>query len=531
VADATDAAETAAAVTDAKTRHARLIRGLRMPRAYPHPVDRVELIETHISSVLLAGDFAYKLKKPVDLGFLDFSTLERRRFFCSEEVRLNRRLASRYYLGVVPVTGALDAPTLGGDGSALEYAVQMRRFPPGALLTECALDSAIVDTLAERIASFHARLPSVPADQSFGQPGVVIAPMRENFAQIRAAVHAPDVLLAADRLSRWTELQFRRLRPRLEQRRREGFVRECHGDLHRRNIALVDGEPVIFDCIEFNPALRWIDTVSELAFLVMDLREAEETALARRLLNHYLELSGDYGGLALLRFYQVYRAMVRAKVIGIRLSQGQLEPDERADACAELHKYLRLARRILVRQRPRLIITCGLSGSGKTWLGGLLRERLPLIHIRSDIERKRLHGVPPDARTEQGPQTGIYSAEASRRTYARLAVLAGEIIDAGYSVMVDATFLKSEQRIPFLELAAKQGCRLTILALDAPAAVLRQRIASRLAVGRDASEANLGILELQLRNREALTARERPFAIHLDTAGPLALEALVRRLR
>jgi aminoglycoside phosphotransferase family enzyme/predicted kinase len=515
---------------NAAERHERLIRGLLSPAAYPHAVDRVELIETHISSVLLAGDYAYKLKKAVDLGFLDFSSLERRHFFCLEEVRLNRRLAPRYYLGVVPVTGPLSAPSVGGKGLALEYAVQMRRFPPGALLTDCALDDAIVDVLAERIAAFHAGLAPVAAEQPFGHPEAVIAPMRENFAQIRAAVRAPDVLQAVDRLARWTELRFLRLRTRLEQRRRDGFVRECHGDLHRRNIALVDGEPVIFDCIEFNPALRWIDTMSELAFLVMDLREAEETARARRLLNHYLEISGDYGGLVLLRFYQVYRAMVRAKVIGIRLSQRHLQPHERADACAELHKYLGLARRILVRQRPQLLITCGLSGSGKTWLGALLREQLPLIHIRSDIERKRLHGLPLNARTEQGPEAGIYAAAASRRTYARLAALAREIIGAGYGVVVDATFLRSDQRLPFLDLAEELDCQLRILAVDAPAAVLRQRIANRLSAGRDASEADLSILELQLRNREALTPRERPFAIHLDTAEPLDPEALLRWL-
>jgi len=509
---------------------ATLIRGLRNANAYPHPVGAVELIETHISVVLLAGEFAYKLKKPVDLGFLDFSTLARRQFFCQEELRLNRRLAPAIYLGVVPITGSVDQPRIDGDGEVLEYAVKMRRFPQQALLTESPPDAAIIDAIVRRIALFHAGLPPAPPDTPFGAAEAVVEPMRENFAQVRAAVVHTSVLAAVNRLERWTELWFLRLRDRLEQRRRGGFIRECHGDLHRGNIAVLDGEPMIFDCIEFSPRLRWIDTMSEFAFFVMDLREAGESALARRALNRYLELSGDYEGLGLLRFYQVYRAMVRAKVIGIRLAQGQLQRGERTAACVELRGYLRLCRTIAVCRRGQLIIACGLSGSGKTWLGNALREHLPLIHIRSDVERKRLFGLSPDDRTASAPGAGIYDAEAGRRTYARLLELARDILGNRYSVLVDATFLKVEQRKPFQRLAAELGCRFTILALDAPETVLRRRVSERMASSTDASEAGLAVLDLQLASREGLQEQERSSAICLNTAEPLCLDALLQAL-
>ncbi|MGB5736226.1 MAG: AAA family ATPase [Thiohalocapsa sp.] len=509
---------------------ARLIRALANAEAYPHPVDRVERIETHISVVLLAGEFAYKIKKPVDLGFLDFSTLARRHWLCQEEVRLNRRLAPNLYLGVVSISGSLDEPRVGGAGPALEYAVKMRRFPPQALLTQRAPDAGIIDAIAGRIAVFHAGLTPAPPNAPFGVPEVVVAPMRENFAQLRSGCGDPSIRAAVGRLERWTELWFLRLRDRLEERRQGGSIRECHGDLHRGNIAIIDAEPVIFDCIEFSPQLRWIDTMSEVAFLVMDLQEAGEIALARRALNRYLELTGDYRGLALLRFYQVYRAMVRAKVIGIRLAQGVLQGSQRSEARAELRGYLRLCRTIAVRRRPRLIIACGLSGSGKTRLGNALRERLALIHIRSDVERKRLFGLTPDARTASPPGEGIYDADAGQRTYARLLELAREMLLWRYSVLVDATFLKARQRKEFRRLASEVGCGFAILALDAPEAVLRRRVTARSASTTDASEAGQTVLDLQLAAREPIDADERRSAILLNTAEPLQLDALLRQL-
>jgi hypothetical protein len=507
-------------------RQAELVAGLRARLAAS---GNVEVLETHISRVLLAGADAYKLKKPVNLGFLDFSTRAQRRHFAEEEVRLNRRLAPKLYLGVVPITGTPDAPELGGEGRVQDYAVHMRRFSQNALLTRHALTPEVTDALAARIAAFHAAAPAAPADSDYGTPAQVLAPMRENFAVIRDSL-APAGDLAAQlaKLEDWTREQYQRLATVLAVRRQGGHIRECHGDLHRANIAVVEGEPLIFDCIEFNPALRWIDTASEVAFLLMDLAYAGEAEQGRRLLNAYLMHTGDYGALALLRFYLVYRAMVRAKVTAIGAAQHHHTDATQDEA---LRSYVREAQALSRRPPPpRLVMLCGLSGSGKTWLATRLSERLPLVHIRSDVERKRLFGLPPLARTETGLGAGIYAPDATERTYARLLALAQQCLDAGYGVLVDATFLSARRRRPFRELADAVGCPFDILASDAPAALLRRRVLERHAAGTDASEADLNVLDRQLANREPLTDAERDRAIFVDSGGGEALEGLVRHL-
>jgi len=487
-----------------------------------------EVIETHISRVLLAGEVAYKLKRPVRLGFLDFSTLARRRHFAEEELRLNRRLAAPLYLGVLPITGSLAEPRLGGDDPVLDYAVHMRRFPQQALLTRRTLTPDITDALAERIAAFHEGLPAAAPDAPWGAPEQVLAPMLENFRVIREAVPRDAELHARlDRLEGWTRRTFADLMPVLTTRRQAGCIRECHGDLHRGNIAVLDGRPVIFDCIEFNPAFRWIDTMSELAFLLMDLEHGGEVAQARRLLNGYLMRTGDYAGLAVLRFYMVYRALVRAKVTTIGAAQ-----HHHGDASLEaaLRGYVRRALALSRAPAPRLVILCGLSGSGKTSLAAALSERLPLLHIRSDVERKRLFGLPPLARTRAAPGAGIYAPDVGERTYRHLLALARGIIEAGYGVLVDATFLAAGQRCAFRELARELGCPFDILVLEAPRAVLCERVARRLAAGEDASEADLGVLRHQLASRAPLSAVERERAVFIDTRGAPALDALARIL-
>jgi aminoglycoside phosphotransferase family enzyme len=509
----------------------RLVAALRRPQAYPHPADSVEHIETHISHVFLAGDYAYKVKKPLALGFLDFSTLARRRHFCEEEIRLNGRLAPQIYLGVVAITGSEGGLRVGGEGEALEYAVKMRRFPQEGLLTRLPVTAELADRIAERVAEFHAAIPSAPAESELGTPEAVLAPMRENFAQIRARLTEPSLVARLAALEAWTLDRWEALGPVLRARRAAGHIRECHGDMHRGNIALVDGELIIFDGIEFNPGLRWIDALSELAFLVMDLEEAGEPRPARRLLNRYLELTGDYAGLQVLDLYKVYRAMVRAKVTAIRLGQADLEAEEAAQDRAELGRYLALAERYVQGHRPRLLLTHGVSGTGKSWLALALRERLPLVHIRSDVERKRLFGLDAEARTgSAGIGAGIYGAEAGERTYARLLALAELILTAGYSPLVDAAFLREAERRPFLALAERLQVPCTILDLGAPEPVLRARVLARAAQGQDPSEAGIEVLEHQLRSQEPLTAEECRRALTFDTTAADLFEDLRARL-
>jgi predicted kinase len=335
--------------------------------------------------------------------------------------------------------------------------------------------------------------------------------------------------VALRELHDWCTRANARLRPAFERRKAAGIVRECHGDLHLGNITLHEGEPLAFDCLEFNDRLRWIDLMSEVAFLVMDLDGHGRGDLGLHFLNEYLHHGGDYEGLALLPYYQTYRALVRAKVECIRRRQaGTTEPAGREG----LRAYIRLARDY-IRPRPRaLIITHGLSGSGKTTHTGALLAPCGMIRIRSDVERKRLFGYAPEARTQSATDAGLYDRAAGEQTYRRLEELAAAIVTAGYTALIDATFLTAAQRAPFRALAARLGVPFLILEFQAPEARLRERVAARERAGGDASEATTAVLERQLQHREALTADERAAAITIDTDPPIdgaALAAAIRR--
>lgn len=506
-----------------------LIGALRDPRRYPHPADRVELIETHISWVLLAGDFAYKLKKPVDLGFLDFSALDARKRFCEEELRLNRRTAPALYLEVVPIGGTPADPRLGAQ-PAIEYAVKMRRFEQDGLLDRAAkrgaLTAAHVDSVADAVADFHARIERAPAGSEWGTPERVIEFAEQNFAQVEPLAEAPADLEHLEQLRTWTDREFTARRELIVERRRAGFVRECHGDLHLGNIALVGGRPVAFDCIEFNASLRWIDVMSEVAFLVMDLADHGLDALAWRCLNRYLESTGDYEGLGVLRFYLVYRAMVRAKVACIRASQCGLDAAGRTQLADEYRGYFALARRLAESARPGIVLMHGLSGSGKTTVAQSLLESLGAIRVRSDVERKRIHGLAALERTHAALDAGIYGREATRRTYGRLAAVARAAADGGFPVIVDAAFLRRRDRDAFRQLARELDVPFVIATCQASEAALRARVAARERAGADASEASTAVLERQLATQEPLGEDERDAAVAFDTeAGTVAADA------
>ncbi len=498
-----------------------MIEELRDPGRYPHPADHVEVLETHISWVLLAGEYAYKVKKPVNLGFLDFSTLEARHYYCEEELRLNRRTAPRLYLEVVPITGSESAPQLGGTGDAIEYAVKMRRFPQEALLSRMALDGALgeahIDALAHGIAAFHARIARADPARSHGSPADVLAPAVQNIDQIEALIGSGAEVPELERLRGWTRDEHARLRAIFEARKREGYVRECHGDLHLGNIALIDDEPTPFDGIEFNEALRWIDVMNEVAFLVMDLLDRRLPRLAYRFLNAYLEATGDYAGLAVLRFYLVYRALVRAKVACIRVHQQGLPGDEQRRAGRDYLEYLRLAHSLALESKRALIVMHGLSGSGKTTIAQYLLETYGAVRVRSDIERKRLLGLEARARTGSAPGAGTYAADLTARTYERLATLSRAVLAAGYPAIVDATFLARAQREAFAALARDMGLPFAIAACEAPEAVLRDRVASREREARDASEAGVSVLEYQLATCEPLSDAERRDCFTFDS--------------
>jgi uncharacterized protein len=511
----------------------RLIEALKRPDTYPHPADAVECIETHISWVLLAGDYAYKLKKPLDLGFLDFSTLDRRRFFCEEELRINRRLAPDLYQAVVAFSGSPDAPTFDGPGEPFEYAVRMARFDReremDKLLERGELPLAWMDELAQRVADFHDRIPRAVPDSEPGTPEAVLAPMVQNFEQLRPRLSEPARLEQLERIAGWTEQSCERLRDTLAERYTRGFVRECHGDMHLGNMAHVHGHVLIFDGIEFSEALRWIDVMSEVAFVTMDLLGRDAPDHAHRFLNAWLEHTGDYEGLRLLRFYQVYRAMVRAKVSGIRMGQDGMADDARRTARVRCFNYLDLAESLIRPPSPALLINHGLSGSGKTTRSGPMVERFGLIRIRSDVERKRLAGMASRERDRSGVGVGIYSGDMSVRTYERLRTLARAVLGAGHSVIVDATFLERAWRDRFAALAKELDVPFCVLHYQAPEAVLRERIRQRRSEDRDASDAGIAVLEHQLSHGEA-PGKDEPVVVIDTEQADLPLEAISRCL-
>jgi aminoglycoside phosphotransferase family enzyme/predicted kinase len=497
----------------------QLVAALRDPRSHPAGTRHVRLIETHISWILLAGRFAYKIKKAVNLGFLDFTGLAARRFYCEEEIRLNRRLAPQLYLEAIPIGGSPENPMLGQD-PAIEYAVKMRRFAPDNLFDKLLAKGRItpqhIDELAALLSSFHHGLHPALASSPYGTPETILADALQNFEQMRDLLtDAADLrqLAAVETLSRAEYIAHEK---DFANRRAHGYIRECHGDLHLGNIALIGGHPVPFDGIEFNADFRWQDIISEIAFPVMDLLQHRQPGLAFRLLNGWLEAGGDYEGIALLRFYLAYRAMVRAKIGAIRAAQPGLPPSVRLNTLAACRDYMRLAEYCLTRRHPALILTHGLPGSGKTTFAQEALETLPAIRIRSDVERKRLHGLSPLDDSRAVPD--IYSQEATRRTYARLQALARIALNAGFVVIVDAAFLRREERLTFRKLAREMQVPFAIASLQAPDSALRARIARRQTGKQDASEADMKVLHLLQTVQEPLDAEEKEHTVEFNNS-------------
>lgn len=479
------------------------------------------VVETHVSWVLLDGTFAWKIKKPVKLPFLDFSDLATRARLCFEELRLNRRLAPALYVDVVPIHGTPAEPRLHGDGPAIEYALRMHQFPPGALLSEQLVAGSLqpehLDRLAQRLAAFHAAAEVAGPDAPWATPEVVAGDSLRALEGL--AVHGAAAA-DCDTLRTWLQAQAARLQPVWQQRRRAGRVRECHGDLHLANAVLLEGEVTAFDCLEFDPALRWIDVCSDIAFLAMDLLAHGRGDLAFRFLNAYLDESGDHAGLPVLRWYLVYRALVRALVARIRSGQG---------GAAGGPDHLALALHLATGGDARLLVTHGVSGSGKSWVAQRLLQQAQAIRLRSDVERKRLFGLRALDASAPRVRGGIYGKGATQRTYARLLDLARVALTAGQRVIVDAAFLRRSERDDFRRLAQECSVPFTLLHCQAPVALLHERVRLRVERGGDPSEADLAVLDKQLAGAEPLAAEEQAPLITVDTGAPVNIEALAAR--
>jgi hypothetical protein len=501
----------------------QLLQALALPDAYPHAVESIRFVETHISWVFLTGPFAYKIKKPLRLPFLDFSTLQLRERFCREELRLNRRFAPELYVDVVPI-GSAGGRIRVGATPAVEFAVQMRQFPSAAtadrLLANGELREHELIALAETIAVFHDSLPAATAAAGTSADERIAA----NLAELEAALGRRDP--RTERIGRQLHARLDALGPALAARRASGAVRECHGDLHLGNVVRIDGRLTPFDCLEFDPALRTLDVVDELAFLFMDLAAHARSDLAYAYVNRYLEIRGDYPGLALLQLYAAHRALIRAKVVAIGDNEGL--PSNPAQSAAI---YLDYAARVLDAQPPLLVITCGMSGSGKTSVARGLVTLLPAVQIRSDVERKRLSGLAATATAAAAFGEGLYAPGTTEATYRRLALAADAALTGGVNLIVDASFLERSRREAMRELAARHGARFRIVRCVAPAATLRQRVRERAAAHLDASDATTDVLEQQLANDLTISPGEAGFTLTVDTSNPVDLAELAAAIR
>ena len=504
------------AVARARARVAALRAGLEARENAP-----VRLIETHISWVLLGAREAYKIKKPVRLPFLDFTALDDRRRFCEEELRLNRRLAPELYLDVITVREGPAGPSLEGQGAVVDFAVRMRRFADGALWSERlaagTLGAANVDAFARRLAGFHH--DAAVATDGLGFAGSatharVTGRLVAGIDAWQGGVSLPGG--AWPELRRWLDQERARLEDHWPTRLRSGRVRECHGDLHLANIVELGQEPTAFDAIEFDPELRWIDVLDDLAFPVMDLLAHGRRDLAFRLLDGWLEASGDHEGLPALRYFLVVRALVRAQVAALRDSA----PSASSAACGR-DTYLRLAIDLAAGNDPRLLITHGLPGSGKTYLSQGLLESAGAVRIRSDVERKRLFGLSALESTREVPGDAVYGVPVTQATYARLLAATRASLGGGWPTIVDAAFLKRGERMEFAALAASMSAPFTILDCRGSLPLLRRRIEARQQRGGDASEADAGVLVRLSTEVEPLDAHEAWLALAVDAEQPV----------
>lgn len=491
----------------------------------------IGLFETHISWVLVSGEFAYKFKKAVRFDFLDFSTLEARHHYCDEELRLNGKLAPDIYLDVLAITGTIDNPAFSGNGTPIEYAVRMRAFPQDALWSHRLENGLLRDTdmegLAVTLARFHAGATVAAPDSPWCTPQALQSIADETLDEIDTLLEEDRHKSAASALREWEARQRAALQAIFLERRARGFVRECHGDLHGGNILTLDNRVEAFDCIEFNDRLRWIDVMNDIAFTCMDLRFRRRGDLAATFLNRYLELTGAVDGLRVMPYYEVHRALIRCKVALLRKAQCAPGSVAAMEAMREAVAYLEFAGERARPRQPAILIAHGFSGSGKSTVARSLVASIDAIQLRSDVERKRMAGIP--ATSHEAAGSALYGADVTQQTYARLLSLARTVVESGWRVIVDATFLRRAQRAPFAALATEMGVPFVILDVRASESTMRQRLAARERSGKDPSDAGVAVLELQLQQHEAFSEDERACAVTVDTeraptrSGALAL--------
>ncbi|NER26280.1 MAG: AAA family ATPase [Symploca sp. SIO1C4] len=492
-----------------------LIEQMKQPGFYPHPVQEpIELIQTHISYVFLTGDYVYKIKKPVNLGFLDFSTLERRQHFCWEELHMNKPNAPEIYLEVLPISQIGNNFILGGNGQILEYTLKMRQFPQETLLIEMfeqgKLQESHLEELGTVVAHFHAQAQTNDYIRRFGRPAKIRESIDNNYRQTQKYISGPQTSQQYEETKEYTDTFFAQNQELLTQRLQNNRIKECHGDLHLRNICFWHDKIQLFDRIEFNEQFRFVDVIYDIAFTVMDLEVRGAKELANAFLNTYLEQTGDWEGLQVLPLYLSRQAYVRAKVNSFLLDDPNIPEAAEQKIQATASDYYRLAWEYTKSRQGRLILTSGLSGSGKTTVARYLARHLGAIHLRSDVVRKHLAGIS----LEQRGGDEIYTPAMTQKTYQRLLKLGLKLANLGYPVILDAKYDKLALRGEVISQANSYQLPLQIIYCIAPESVLRDRLLSRT---NDVSDATADLIEQQQAAAENFTDAEKPLVINLDT--------------
>ena len=483
-----------------------IVEALLNPATYPHLVtEPIELIQTHISYVFLTGDYVYKLKKPANYGFLDFSTLEKREHFCHEELRLNQRGAAELYLNVLPIVQAGDKFVLGGTGEAVDYVVKMRQFPQETLLSVMydrgeLTEQHLID-LAKVLAAFHKDAPTNDYILSFGEVAKIRQAIDENYEQTVGYIGVAQTQEQFDQTKAYTDQLFAEKEAIFKGRVEHRFIRECHGDLHLRNICYWNDKILLFDCIEFNEPFRFVDTMYDVAFFAMDLDARNRTDLSNLFLNTYFEQTGDWEGLQVLPLYLSRQSYVRAKVTSFLIGDPNIPEAVQQESIVTASRYYRLSWKYTQHKQGKIILMSGLSGSGKSTIAQKIARESGAIQIRSDAVRKHLGGVALDAKGD----SSLYSAEMTEKTYDRLLDLGITLAAQGDTVILDAKYDRQAHRIPVIEQAQANGIAIEILYCEAPEAVLRDRVSQRQG---DVSDANLEVLSQQ--TFEAFSETENP---------------------